>query len=130
MLWLELQDNKAFLANRGLQAWGNRADIQRMEIHDVGLSMNVFGEVWISQLLMDCRSSHTPTWFAGCPAAPPVSQQPPWGACNVRDYIYFSGVNGFQWYDTGQTHLLENSTFRNCRNDWSSCIYGSPPRHL
>jgi len=44
-LWLEQQDNKAFLSNRGLQAWGNRADIVRMEVLDVGLSMNVFGEV-------------------------------------------------------------------------------------
>jgi len=123
-LWLELEDNKAFLANRGLQAWGDRADIVRFEIHDASLSMNVFGEVWIEELLMNCRSSHKPTWFAGCPVAPPQSQEPGWGACNVRDYYWWTTVNGFQWYDVGQTHILQNSIFRNCRNDWDGCIYG------
>eukprot|EP00808_Paulinella_micropora_P004980 g27528.t1 len=56
-LWLRFEDNKAFLSNRGLQHWGERSEIIRLEIHDVGLAMNVFGEVWIDKLLMDCRSS-------------------------------------------------------------------------
>jgi hypothetical protein len=124
-LWLDIQDNKAFLSNRGLQAWGNRANIVRLEIHDAALSMNVFGQVWISGMLMECRSSHKPAWFAGCPSAPPVSQSPPWGNCNVRDFYFWQSMGGFQWYDVGQSHILQNSTFRNCRQDWSGCIFGS-----
>jgi len=42
----------------------------------------------------------------------------------VRDFYYFQAVNGFQWYDTGQNHIMTNSTFRNCRNDWEYCIFG------
>eukprot|EP01087_Luapelamoeba_hula_P000813 TRINITY_DN105_c0_g1_i5.p1 TRINITY_DN105_c0_g1~~TRINITY_DN105_c0_g1_i5.p1 ORF type:complete len:1108 (+),score=125.47 TRINITY_DN105_c0_g1_i5:207-3530(+) len=126
-LWLRLEDNKAFLANRGLQAWGNRAELVRLEIHDTALSMNVFGQVWITGMLMDCRSDNVPTWFAGCPTAPAVSQSPPWGNCNIRDFYFFSNLGGFQWYDTGQDHILQDSTFRNCRNDWPHCIFGSAP---
>jgi hypothetical protein len=121
-LWLELEDNKAFLANRGLQAWGNRANIQRIEIHDTALSMNVFGQVWVNGMLMECRSNHRPTSFAGCPRA---SATPRWGECNVRDFYFFTTIGGFQWYDVGQNHIVQNSTFRNCRNDWSGCIFGS-----
>lgn len=124
-LWLDIEDNKAFLTNRGLQAWGNRANIVRFEIHDAVLSMNVFGKVWIDQMLMDCRSSHRPAWFAGCPSAGNFTQTPSWNACQIRDTYFWRSVSGFQWYDVGQSHILQNSVFRNCRNDWSGCVFGS-----
>jgi hypothetical protein len=124
-LWIRLEDNKAFLANRGLQDWGDRAEIVRFEIHDTGLAMNVFGEVWIDQLLMECRSSsHLPTFLSGCPGAD-VNNRNRWISASPRDYIYWQGGSGFQWYDVGQRHILTNSTFRNCRNDWQYCIYSS-----
>jgi len=126
-LWLQFEDNKAFLGNRGLQNWGNRADLQRFEMHDVVLSMNVFGAVWIDNLLMNCRSNNVPSWFAGCPAAPVVSQTPPWGLCNQRDFYFFRAMGGFQWYDVGQKHIMTDSTFRNCKAEWEHCIYGSAP---
>jgi len=122
-LWLRFEDNKVFLSNRGMQNWGNRAEIIRFELHDVSLSMNVFGQVWVDSMLMECRSqNHVPTWFNGCPAAP-VRFQNGW-SCNVRDSTFFSSFGGFQWYDVGQQHIVTNTTFRNCRNDWAYCVNG------
>jgi hypothetical protein len=124
-LWLRFEDNKVFLANRGMQHWGERSEIIRFELHDVGLSMNVFGKVWIDAMLMECRSrNHRPTWFAGCPTTTD-GVAPNWGVCNYRDFSFFWGFGGFQWYDVGQQHILTNTTFRNCQNTWSGCVYGS-----
>eukprot|EP01113_Clastostelium_recurvatum_P030352 TRINITY_DN3679_c0_g2_i2.p1 TRINITY_DN3679_c0_g2~~TRINITY_DN3679_c0_g2_i2.p1 ORF type:complete len:910 (+),score=157.18 TRINITY_DN3679_c0_g2_i2:178-2907(+) len=123
-VWLRFEDNKVFLANRGLQHWGSRSEIIRFEFHDVGLSMNVFGKVWIDSMLMECRNkNHNVTWFSGCPSAPTEGVAPSSSLCNPRDYEYFSTFGGFQWYDVGQQHILTNSTFRNCEETWSRCVY-------
>eukprot|EP01113_Clastostelium_recurvatum_P039916 TRINITY_DN614_c0_g1_i1.p1 TRINITY_DN614_c0_g1~~TRINITY_DN614_c0_g1_i1.p1 ORF type:complete len:1844 (-),score=383.73 TRINITY_DN614_c0_g1_i1:116-5647(-) len=125
-MYLQFTDNKVFLANRGMQHWGERSEIIRFELHDVGLSMNVFGKVWIDSMLMECRQgNHNPTWFAGCAGAPVDGRAPGWGSCNVRDYQFFTGMGGFQWYDVGQLHILTNSTIRNCMNSWKRCVYGT-----
>lgn len=109
-----------------MQHWGNRAEIIRFELHDVSLAMNVFGKVWIDNMVMECRTStHRTTWFNGCPTAPAETKYPPWGACNTRDFYFFQTFGGFQWYDVSQQHILTNSIFRNCRADWNRCIYGS-----
>lgn len=109
-----------------MQNWGNRAEIVRFELHDVSLAMNVFGQVWIDQMLMECRNQHHgPTWFNGCPTAAAEGQYTQYGKCNIRDFTFFQTFGGFQWYDVGQQHILTNSTFRNCRNDWNRCVYGS-----
>lgn len=49
-VWLRFEDTKVFLANVGLQSWGDREEIVRFEVHDCGLSTNVFGDVWIDQV--------------------------------------------------------------------------------
>eukprot|EP01113_Clastostelium_recurvatum_P039925 TRINITY_DN614_c1_g2_i1.p1 TRINITY_DN614_c1_g2~~TRINITY_DN614_c1_g2_i1.p1 ORF type:complete len:714 (+),score=84.18 TRINITY_DN614_c1_g2_i1:197-2143(+) len=125
-MWLRFEDNKVFLANRGKQHWGERSEIIRFELHDVGLSMNVFGQVWIDKMLMECRGqNHKITWFNGCSGAPTEGRAPGWGVCNIRDFYHFYTFGGFQWYDVSQQHILTNSTFRNCENTWSRCVYGS-----
>jgi len=125
-LWLRFEDNKVFLANRGMQNWGNRAEIIRFELHDVSLAMNVFGQVWIDDMVMECRSGNNPiTWMNGCPAmTKEATDGNAWSKCNVRDYTFFSSFGGFQWYDVGQQHILTNSVFRNCRADWPRCVNG------
>lgn len=129
-LWLRFEDNKVFLANRGMQHWGERSEIVRLELHDVSLSMNVFGKVWIDDMLMECRTQNNrPTWFNGCPAATTDGVAPSYSACNIRDLTFFNTFGGFQWYDVGQMHILTNSTFRNCQNTWGSCVYG-PSAHV
>lgn len=49
-VWLKFEDTKVFLANVGLQSWGDREEIIRFEVHDCGLSTNVFGWVWVDQV--------------------------------------------------------------------------------
>ncbi|KAI9034510.1 G8 domain-containing protein [Hyaloraphidium curvatum] len=100
-LWLKLEDVKVFLANRGMQNWGDRSDIIRMELHDINLAANVFGSVSATGVLHTCRTANKPTWFAG-------------------------EFHGWQWYDTGQRHIITDITFRNCRSDWNGpCVYAS-----
>jgi len=124
-LWLRFEDNKVFLSNRGMQNWGNRAEIINLELHDVSLAMNVFGKVWIDNMLMECRTTTNKfTYFNGCPDAP-TEGTPRWTNCNVRDYTFYQTFGGFQWYDVGQQHILTDSTFRNCRADWERCTWGS-----
>uniref|UniRef100_A0A6B2KYW6 CEMIP beta-helix domain-containing protein n=1 Tax=Arcella intermedia TaxID=1963864 RepID=A0A6B2KYW6_9EUKA len=108
---LVLRDTKVFLANRGIQDWGDREDIIRFEGHDLGLSANVFGSVWIDQMLLNCRSNNTVTMWNGCNWH---NSWTPWGYCNIRDYAFFNGAVGFQFYDTGMRHIISNSIFRNC----------------
>src|SRR4051794_24637513 len=106
-----------------MQNWGNRAEIIRLELHDVSLAMNVFGQVWVDQMLMECRSDNTmPAWFSGCPGAPAVKSNG-WN-CNVRDYTYWNTFGGFQWYDVSQQHIVTNTEFRNCKNTWQYCVNG------
>lgn len=125
LAWLRFEDNKVFLSNRGMQHWGTRSEIIRFELHDVSLAMNVFGKVWIDNLLMECRTTkHRTTWLNGCLSATAEPKAPAWGKCNVRDYTFYNTLGGFQWYDVGQQHILTNSIFRNCRQDWNRCIYG------
>lgn len=71
--WLRIEDNKAFLAHRGIniiilffffvhsliltfnsgiQHWGKRSDVIRSEFHDVSSSMNVFGRVIVNNSLL------------------------------------------------------------------------------
>eukprot|EP00475_Leptophrys_vorax_P012438 TRINITY_DN1888_c0_g1_i1.p1 TRINITY_DN1888_c0_g1~~TRINITY_DN1888_c0_g1_i1.p1 ORF type:complete len:1154 (-),score=257.11 TRINITY_DN1888_c0_g1_i1:36-3497(-) len=113
-VWTRFEDNKVFLTNgRGMQHWGNRAEIIRFEAHDCGLSMNVFGQVWVDNMLINCRSDQYAniTRFNGCPTV-----NGDWWKCSNRDYTYFTSFGGFQWYDVGQTHIVTNSVFRNCNN--------------
>lgn len=77
-------------------------------------------------MLMQCRSpTHRVTWMSGCPASPTETRNPTWGLCNVRDYNFFNSFGGFTWYDVSQQHILTNTVFRNCREDWNRCVYGT-----
>jgi len=109
-LWMRFEDTKIFLSNRGAQHWGSRSEVLRVEVHDVGLSMNVFGKVYITNMLVQCRSKeHLPQ--TTCPS----------GSCNERDNSFFDTFAGFQWYDVFQNHIITNSEFRNCDRDWPLC---------
>lgn len=51
-VFMVFEDTKIFLANRGAQHWGDRSEVIRAELHDVGMSMNVFGTVFLTQMLV------------------------------------------------------------------------------
>jgi len=68
-----------------------------------------------------------PTWISGCQAFPSPTDNPwnPPYMCSQRDLEFWSGMEGFQWYDTGQQHLVSNSTFRNCNaQQWAAATGG------
>lgn len=128
-VWMRFEDTKVFLASSGLQSWGNREEIIRFEVHDVGLSTNVFGKVWIDQMLVNCRSQHVPTYLSGCN----ITGTNYW-SCNARDLNWWRSYNGFQFYDTGQSHLVTNTIFTNCLAKTPTCAdypnsgcTGTPP---
>ena len=124
--WLQFEDTKTFLTQRGLQNWGDRSFYIRTEMHDItSLSMNVFGEVGISQLLMQCRTGrNTPTWYNGNPNAGVRRPRQGWiSKVGPRDYMWYAGGSGFQFYDVSQHHILSNCTFRNCQV-FDECLDG------
>jgi len=94
--WYKLTNNKVFMtASPSLNSWSGRMEVIRFEAHDVALGMEALEDGFgIDQLLVECRSGEA--WVL--PGSRP-------------DYV--SG-NGFFWYDTGQGHIISNSTFRNC----------------
>jgi len=90
--YMLLEDTKVFLsASAGVTSWGKRFEFVRIEAHDVGIAISVLGQAWIHRMLAVCRTGAEPlmTWDA------PRSI-------------------GFEWYDTGQAHILTDVTFRNC----------------
>ncbi|KAJ3276777.1 Fibrocystin-L [Terramyces sp. JEL0728] len=116
-LWMRFTNTKAFLANRGIMHWGNRQELIRYEAHDCGKAASMFGQVWVNQMLVICRTRNILPLYNDCPTARTQS----WN-CNGRDQAYWSEYAGFQWYDVGQSHIITNTTFRNCTTSWNGCI--------
>lgn len=110
--YMVFEDTKVFLANKGLQNWGQRSEVIRFEAIDVTLSSNVFGSVFLNDWLVQCRSlNHLPQNM--CPTGQ---------TCAKRDLSFrANSVSGFEWYDTGQSHVATNIVFRNCKPNWAYC---------
>ncbi|KAJ3325116.1 Fibrocystin-L [Boothiomyces sp. JEL0866] len=115
--WMRFTNTKAFLANRGIMHWGNRQELIRYEAHDCGKAANMFGQVWVNQMLAICRTRNVLPMYNDCPTG-----KNQWWNCAGRDTSYWSEYTGFEWYDVGQTHILTNTTFRNCTTNWNGCI--------
>jgi len=80
-------------------------------------------------MLVNCRSQNLPTYLSGCN----ITGTNYYG-CNQRDYQWWKSYGGFQFYDTGQSHLVTNSTFQNCQVGARTCAdypgtgcTGTPP---
>jgi hypothetical protein len=77
-------------------SWSGTMEIVGFESHDNSLSMEALAPgFYISKMLSVCRTGE-------------VIDLPPGASMNA-----ISG-NGFVWYDTGQEHIITQSTFRNC----------------
>jgi hypothetical protein len=62
----------------------------------------VFGEAWLTNMLCICRTRNVPV-------------RPCTVACKYYELSFFqSEFAGFTWYDTGQRHIVTNTTFHNC----------------
>jgi hypothetical protein len=73
-------------------------------VHDVSVATNVFGEVWLDQMLVDCRSKNVPYKFSGC------TDTNAWN-CNGADRKFFWSFGGFQFYDTCMMFFLVSGLF-------------------
>jgi hypothetical protein len=95
--FMRFTNNKAFLTpSVGLGSWSGRMEVRGFECHDCALSIEALESgFWIDNMLVTCRTGE------------PMNL-PPGGLANGF------GGNGFVWYDTGQEHIITQSTFRNC----------------
>jgi hypothetical protein len=96
--WLRITNTKVFLAaGVGLGSWSNRLEVLGFECHDCGLTMEAISSdgFWASNMLSVCRS-YSPIVLPDGSRANSIPG------------------NGFNWYDTGQSHIVTNTTFRNC----------------
>lgn len=81
--------------NVGIGSWSGKMDVVRYECHDIGLALEALESgFWIDQMKVTCRT--------GEKLKLPIQR-----AYEVRG-------NGFVWYDTGQDHIITDSTFKNC----------------
>jgi hypothetical protein len=94
--WNRITNSKIFLvANVGIGSWSGRMEVIDYECHDVGLSLEALeAGFWIANMVVACRTGEV--------LVLPVQR---------ADLI---PGNGFFWYDTGQEHIITDSTFRNC----------------
>jgi hypothetical protein len=94
--WNRITNSKIFLVpSVGIGSWSGRMEVIDYECHDVGLALEALtAGFWIDNMVATCRTGEV--------LALPV-QRADW----VRG-------DGFVWYDTGQEHIITDSTFRNC----------------
>lgn len=99
--WMIFNNTKFFLANVGMNHWGNRADLINYEVHDVQRSATLFGESSLVGGLINAESGN------------PITGVGP--------------TQGFQFYDTWVKTIVSNVTFRNFKNSPAipANIYGS-----
>jgi hypothetical protein len=96
-LWVRITNTKTYLtAGIGLNSWSGRMEIIGFESHDNGLAVAALESgFWIDQMLAVCRT--------GTAVALPANAR----ITEIRG-------TGFVRYDTGQEHIITNSTFRKC----------------
>jgi len=95
--WNKITNSKTYLVpSVGIGSWSGRMEVVGYEAHDVALGLEALESgFWIDDMLVVCRT--------GEPWLMPVDASPH----RVKG-------DGFFWYDTGQEHIVSNSTFRNC----------------
>jgi hypothetical protein len=88
-LWMSFTNTKAWLCQIGLSHWGERADVNHYEVHDSARSVQLFGESWYGNALVNAKSGN------------------PNGFPNEQTQM------GFQFYDTWVKTMVTNVVFRN-----------------
>ena len=82
-------DTKAWLCGMGISHWGDRVEIISFEGHDNGRSVQVFGEAWFSDALVNVKSK------------------------SLVSYYHIQNVpSGFQFYDTWVKSIVSNVIMR------------------
>jgi hypothetical protein len=70
-----------------------------VQAHDLARSVTIFGQALLKDAVINCRTSANPTIY---------------GKISYETAFTSSNMAAFQWYDTGQSHILKNIVFRNC----------------
>ena len=89
---------KVWMCNVGILHWGSSIRFSKIETHDSLRAVTVFGTVGLKECLFNCRSNNTLTLTGN----------------SYDQMLYTYPYAEFQWYDVGQTHIVANTTFRNC----------------
>jgi len=100
--WTRFTNTKVFLGRGvGISHWGSTPEIIGYEAHDVGLSASILGLGYIHDALVRCRTG--------------AHLQLPCDDCDAEQVLAWGMAgSGFEWYDTGQSHIVSRVTFRNC----------------
>jgi len=86
-VWMQFNDTKTWMCGMGSSHWGERIEIVGYESHDSGRPVQVFGEAWFSDALVNAESASLIKY----PEVP----------------------MGFQFYDTHVKSIVTRVTFRN-----------------
>ncbi len=97
-----LNDTLLFLCNVGLQHWGSLPQLFGLETHDVIKAANFFGQAIADSWTVTCRTANNPTFAS------------PGSGRGWQERAWVASSSLFQSYDTGQSHLINKLTFRNC----------------
>ena len=127
-----LKETKVFLSRgAGILHWGSKPEMIGLEAHDLGLSASILGNGYVHRAYVRCRTgADLQLPCSGCNAASTLA--------------YGMAGNGFEWcvqrkvqptkpnsfaselrmspplplptsrYDTGQAHIITNTTFHSC----------------
>ena len=98
----QFNDTLLFLCNVGLQHWGSLPQLFGLETHDVIKAANFFGLAIADTWTVTCRTANRPTFAS------------PGSGSGWQEQAWRQSSSLFQSYDTGQSHLINNLTFRNC----------------
>jgi hypothetical protein len=94
--WNRITNSKVYqVPNVGIGSWSGQMEVVGYECHDIGLALEALESgFWIDHMKVTCRT--------GEPLKLPIQR-----AHEIR-------ANGFVWYDTGQDHIITDSSFKNC----------------
>ena len=93
--WMTFEHTKTFMCQKGLQHWGNYADIKYFESHDSQRGATTFGESSMSHAILNMKTSN------------PTDNRP-------RDHQLF------QFYDISVKTILAHVNFRNIQE--ADCV--------
>lgn len=100
-VWLTFSNTKLSLVNVAVGDWAVRSEWHNLEVHDVAdRSANVFGDVWLDNVLVNCRTGN-PTHTTD-------------GSGRTDEMFDAASYKAFRGYDTGQRHILTDWQFSNC----------------
>jgi hypothetical protein len=138
---IRLTNTKAFLVTGvGLNSWTGSIEIIGWESHDTGLALESLSDgFWLDKALVVCRYVATIIGHNHAAKSPRLTRSVstlPFSIRRTGEDLTLPSIpkpweridgTGFVWYDTGQEHIITESTFRNCGYRGNFTQYDSSP---